>query len=121
MLVAATSWVWGEMLNNIYVVLFIKGRIVLSVWPIYTLLVFRLTLCIHNKQIIQNCSLLFVVDFNYFNSKHSWYHCWRIKMDLSSLFRTIFYMQKVIFSVYRTLIYIISCMQNLSPFANQRL
>jgi len=31
MLVAATSWVWGEMLNNIYVVLFIKGRIVLSV------------------------------------------------------------------------------------------
>jgi hypothetical protein len=31
MLVAAASWVWGEMLNNIYVVLFIKGRIVLSV------------------------------------------------------------------------------------------
>jgi hypothetical protein len=31
MLVAAVSWVWGEMLNNIYVVLFIKGRIVLSV------------------------------------------------------------------------------------------
>jgi hypothetical protein len=31
MLVAAASWVWREMLNNIYVVLFIKGRIVLSV------------------------------------------------------------------------------------------
>jgi hypothetical protein len=43
MLVAAASWVWGEMLNNIYVVLFIKGKIVLSVWPIYTLFVFRLT------------------------------------------------------------------------------
>jgi hypothetical protein len=54
-------------LNNIYVVLFIKGRIVLSVWPIYTLFVFRLTQCIHNKQIIQNCSLLFVFDLNYFN------------------------------------------------------
>jgi hypothetical protein len=55
------------LLNNIYVVLFIKGRIVLSVWPIYTLFVFRLRLCIHNKQIIQNCSLLFVFDLNYFN------------------------------------------------------
>jgi hypothetical protein len=31
MLVAAASWVWGEMLNNIYVVLFSEGRIVLSV------------------------------------------------------------------------------------------
>jgi hypothetical protein len=31
MLVAAASWVWGEMLNNIYLVLFIKGRIVFSV------------------------------------------------------------------------------------------
>jgi hypothetical protein len=37
MLVAAASWVWGEMLNNIYVVLFIKGRILLLVWPIYIL------------------------------------------------------------------------------------
>jgi hypothetical protein len=31
MLVAAASLVWGEMLNNIYLVLFIKGRIVFSV------------------------------------------------------------------------------------------
>ena len=31
MLVVATSWVWGEMLNNIYVVLFIKGRIILLI------------------------------------------------------------------------------------------
>jgi hypothetical protein len=31
MLIAVASWVWGEMLNNIYVVLFIKGRIILSV------------------------------------------------------------------------------------------
>jgi len=31
MLVDATLWVWGEMLNNIYLVLFIKGRIVFSV------------------------------------------------------------------------------------------
>jgi hypothetical protein len=31
MLVAAASWVWGEMLNNIYLVLFIKGRIVFSI------------------------------------------------------------------------------------------
>jgi len=31
MLVAVASWVWGEMLNNIYLVLFIKGRIVFSV------------------------------------------------------------------------------------------
>jgi hypothetical protein len=68
MLVAAASWVWGEMLNNIYVILFIKGKIVLSVWPIYTLFVFRLTQCIHNKQIIQNRSLLFVFDLNYFNN-----------------------------------------------------
>jgi hypothetical protein len=29
--VAAASWVWGEMLNNIYLILFIKGRIVFSV------------------------------------------------------------------------------------------
>jgi hypothetical protein len=29
--VAAASWVWGEMLNNIYVVLFIKDRIILLV------------------------------------------------------------------------------------------
>jgi hypothetical protein len=64
MLVAAASWVWGEMLNNIYVVLFIKGRIVLSVWPIYTLFVFRLRPCIHNIQIIQNSSLLSLFDLN---------------------------------------------------------
>ena len=63
-LVVAASWVWGKMLNNIYVALFIKGRIVLSVWPIYTLFVFGLRLCIHNKQIIQNCSLLFVFDLS---------------------------------------------------------
>jgi hypothetical protein len=31
MLVAAASWVWGEMLNNIYVDLFIKGRIIFLV------------------------------------------------------------------------------------------
>jgi hypothetical protein len=31
MLVAAASWVLEEMLNNIYLVLFIKGRIVFSV------------------------------------------------------------------------------------------
>jgi hypothetical protein len=31
MLVVAASWVLGEMLNNIYLVLFIKGRIVFSV------------------------------------------------------------------------------------------
>jgi hypothetical protein len=31
MLVDAASWVWGEMLSNIYLVLFIKGRIVFSV------------------------------------------------------------------------------------------
>jgi hypothetical protein len=31
MLVAAALWVWGEMLNNIYLVLFIKGIIVFSV------------------------------------------------------------------------------------------
>ena len=31
MLIDAASWVWGEMLNNIYVVLFIKGIIVLSI------------------------------------------------------------------------------------------
>jgi hypothetical protein len=68
MLVDAVSWVWGEMLNNIYIVLFIKGTIVLSVWPIYTLFVFRLTQCIHNKQIIQNRSLLFVFDLNCFNN-----------------------------------------------------
>jgi hypothetical protein len=49
------------LLNNIYVVLFIKGRIILSVWPIYTLFVFRLRLCIHNIQIIQNSSLLFSI------------------------------------------------------------
>jgi len=55
------------LLNNIYVVLFIKGKIVLSVWPIYTLFVFRLTQSIHNKQIIQNRSLLFVFDLNCFN------------------------------------------------------
>jgi hypothetical protein len=82
MLVAAASWVWGEMLNNIYVVLFIKGRIVLSVWPIYTLFVFRLTRCIHNKQIIQNCSLLFVVDLNYFNNLNHGYDSdlfWKIQ------------------------------------------
>jgi hypothetical protein len=64
MLVAAASWVWGEMLNNIDVILFIKGRIVLSVWPIYTLFVFRLRLCINNIQIIQNSSLLSLFDLN---------------------------------------------------------
>jgi hypothetical protein len=64
MLVAAASWVWGEMLNNIYVVLFINGRIVLSVWPIYTLFVFRLRLCIYNIKIIQNSSLLSLFDLN---------------------------------------------------------
>jgi hypothetical protein len=64
MLVAAALWVWGEMLNNIYVVLFINGRIVLSVWPIYTLFVFRLRLCIHNIQIIQNSSLLSLFNLN---------------------------------------------------------
>jgi hypothetical protein len=31
MLVAAASWVWGEMLNNIYLVLFIKGIILFPV------------------------------------------------------------------------------------------
>jgi hypothetical protein len=31
MLVAAASWVWEEILNNIYLVLFIKGIIVFSV------------------------------------------------------------------------------------------
>jgi hypothetical protein len=31
MLVAVASWVWREMLNNIYLVLFIKGIIVFSV------------------------------------------------------------------------------------------
>jgi len=36
------------LLNNIYVVLFIKDRIILSVWPIYTLFVFKLKLSIHN-------------------------------------------------------------------------
>jgi hypothetical protein len=30
-LVTAASWVWGEMLSNIYLVLFIKGRIIFSV------------------------------------------------------------------------------------------
>ena len=64
MLVAAASWVWREMLNNIYIVLFIKGRIVLSVWPIYILFVFRLRLSIHNIQIIQNSSLLSFFDLN---------------------------------------------------------
>jgi hypothetical protein len=64
MLVAAASWVWGGMLNNIYVVLFIKGRIILSVWPIYTLFVFRLRLSIHNIQIIQNSSLISFFDLN---------------------------------------------------------
>jgi len=47
--------------KNIYVVLFIKGRIVLSVWPIYILFVFRLRLSIHNILIIQNSSLLFFI------------------------------------------------------------
>jgi hypothetical protein len=64
MLVVAASWVWGEMLNNIYVVLFIKGIIVLSIWPIYTLFVFRLRLSIHNILIIQNSSLLSFFDLN---------------------------------------------------------
>jgi len=31
MLVDVASWIWGEMLSNIYLVLFIKGRIVFSV------------------------------------------------------------------------------------------
>jgi hypothetical protein len=31
MLLTAALWVWEEMLNNIYLVLFIKGRIVFSV------------------------------------------------------------------------------------------
>jgi hypothetical protein len=65
MLVAAALWVWGEMLNNIYVVLFIKA---FSLTYIYTLFVFRLRLSTHNKQIIQNSSLLFVFYLNYFNS-----------------------------------------------------
>jgi hypothetical protein len=64
MLVAAALWVWGEMLNNIYVVLFIKGRIVLSVWPIYTLFIFRLKPSIHNIQFIHNSSLLSLFNLN---------------------------------------------------------
>jgi hypothetical protein len=39
-------------LNNIYIVLFIKSRIVLSVWPIYILFVFSLRLNIYNIKII---------------------------------------------------------------------
>jgi hypothetical protein len=64
MLVAAASWVWGEMLNNIYVVLFIKSRIVFLVWLIYTLFVFKLRLYIHNIQIIQNSNLLSLFDLS---------------------------------------------------------
>jgi hypothetical protein len=39
-------------LNIIYIVLFIKSRIVLSVWPIYILFVFSLRLNIYNIKII---------------------------------------------------------------------
>jgi hypothetical protein len=38
-----------SMLNNIYIILFIKNKIILSLLLIYILFIFRLTQCIYNK------------------------------------------------------------------------
>jgi len=72
-----------SLLNNIYLVLFIKGRIVLLVWPIYTLFVFRLRQAFIIYRLFKMvASFLYLISINL-----TWYQSWFYETRLNPKYK----------------------------------